>query len=200
MMHSPRTAPTTEVTLKFTHNKTSSNVKEKVDELHLHDKINKLKSYYKSAQGLIADEMSRKAHRSRVNKLGSPGLSRCLSDNPMMFRKQSANHDLVYNSIHEQSVHMFGSFKQKLYESQQNTLNARASSINESELPAIKESNSTHRPSVNRQAGNKVDIKTIFKENLKNKTLHHKNIIDAYFKDRNLVQQKQQNIMFKSFN
>lgn len=76
MMHSPKTAPTMEANLKYTHNKTASNVKENVDELHLHEKINKLKSYYKSAQGQLADELSRKAHRSRMDKMASPNLSR----------------------------------------------------------------------------------------------------------------------------
>jgi hypothetical protein len=76
LIHSPKTAPTVEETLKFTHNKYSSNVKEKVDELHIQNKINKLKSYYKSAQSLIADEKSKKAHRSRVERFNSQSLSK----------------------------------------------------------------------------------------------------------------------------
>lgn len=76
LIHSPKTAPTVEETLKFTHNKSSSIVKEKVDELHIQDKISKLKSYYKSAQSLIADEMSRKAHRSRIERFKSQSLSK----------------------------------------------------------------------------------------------------------------------------
>jgi hypothetical protein len=77
MMHSPKTAPTMEVNLKYSPNKSATNMKqESIDELHLYDKINKLKSYYKSAQGHIADEMSRKAHRSRIDKMSSPNLTR----------------------------------------------------------------------------------------------------------------------------
>jgi len=93
-MHSPKTAPMMEKLLMFTHNKTSSNVKEKVDEGNLHEKINKLKSYYKSAQGLLADEMSRKAHRSRMENFGSPKLKNCLSDIPFNFTTQGRNEEI----------------------------------------------------------------------------------------------------------
>lgn len=74
LMHSPKTAPTLETNLKYTHNKTSSNINTKVDELHLHEKISKLKSYYKSAQSLIADELSKKARNSKLAKQGVPEL------------------------------------------------------------------------------------------------------------------------------
>lgn len=70
LMHSPKTAPVVEAELKFSKNKTSSKVLQNVDELHLHDKIGKLKSYFKSAQGLIADELSREA--AYINKFQSP--------------------------------------------------------------------------------------------------------------------------------
>lgn len=202
LMHSPKTAPTVEATLKYTHNKSASNVQQKVDELHVHEKISKMKSYFKSAQSLIADELSKKAHRSRMQKLGSPGGSLCFSEHHSIMRPIDQTEAPDYTPVKEQSVQMFGSFKQKFLEPQLSGLKAKSSSKRNSELPMIRENMSTNRQSIQFKGTKKQkkDVKTILQENLKNRTIHHRNIIDAYFrKDRNLVRSKQ-NLMFKSVN
>jgi hypothetical protein len=113
----------------------------------------------------------------------------------------SQEKDGAVDTQFEQSVHMYRSFKTNFLKSQQTAYLENKASNRESELPMIKE-NSTHRQSVRQrqfQRG-KVDIKKILRENLNNKTLHHRNIIDAYFKkDRNLVKSKQGQ-MFRSYN
>jgi hypothetical protein len=204
MMHSPKTAPTMEVNLKYSPNKSATNMKqESIDELHLYDKINKLKSYYKSAQGHIANEMSRKAHRSRIDKMSSPNLTRWFSENASAPRRHLGYDDESVNSPEKDtSIQMFGSFQQNLCENQQTTAKDHSISKVDSQLPAIKEGTSTTRPSIYKQPPKiaaKFSLKAVLKEKLKNHTIHHKNIIDAYFKkDRNSVPNRR-TVMFKSF-
>lgn len=123
LIHSPKTAPTIETNLKFTHNKTASNVKVNVDELHLLEKICKLKSYYKSAQSLIADQLSKKASlkkadRNRDNKLFKSATEDFVFKNQLQstgFNPFSTNQD-VFSPNKEESVQMFNSFKNKFYD------------------------------------------------------------------------------------
>ena len=207
LIHSPKTAPTIETNLKYTHNKTASNVKINVDELHLLEKINKLKSYYKSAQSLIADQLSKKAHISRAEKNGNNLLFKSMTDNlGINSQLQSAgmnpfstNQEGFFASK-EESVQMFGSFKNKFYETKlsNKTLSQERKDPNKKlpELHTIVEG-STHRTNLTNNRGNmrdaNIDIKAILRENLKNKTLQHKNIIEAYFKrtDKHLVRPKE---------
>jgi len=54
----------------------------------------------------------------------------------------------------------------------------------------IVEKNSTHRSAMLHKVNpqKRVEIKQILKENLKNRSIHHKSIIDAYFKNKNVTE------------
>jgi len=191
LMHSPKTAPMMEKNLKYTHNKTSSNLHDKVDEQNLYEKINKLKSYYKSAQALIADERSRKAHRSRMENAGNHRLTNCFSQDGINFSQKTMD-ERLFSSSKEESVAMNDSFVKKVRDSHL--------SITDKELPAIKEGNSSYRPSLPRNTMSKSKThttKSSFGCHKKQNKIPHKTIIEAYFKDRRLVERKN-NLMFKS--
>ena len=209
LIHSPKTAPTIETNLKYTHNKTASNVKVNVDELHLLEKISKLKSYYKSAQSLIADQLSKKAQLNKAERNKDNRLFKSATDN-FIFNSQlqsaginpfSTNQEAFYSPNKEESVQMFDSFKNKFYNSKlsMKTFSQERKDTTKKlpELPFIGEG-ATHRENMgnskSRIKNNGVDIKAILRENLKNKTLEHKNIIEAYFKrtDKHLVKPKEE--------
>ena len=206
LMHSPKTAPVVETSLKYSKNKTASTIYQNADELNLHENINKLKSYYKSAQGLIANELSHEARMKKKNNFNAVSLSRCFSEKQNMNHKHSSSmanrftisQDSIQSPVpfQESSVHMFDNEQQKMYESQ-NVLPLPKDFIeitsNQQQLPAILENKSTNRSSVRNKINGKtsVALKELLKSNLKNKTIHHKSIIDRYFvKDPNLVKSK----------
>ena len=195
LIHSPKTAPTVETSLKFSKSKNSNTIKQNMDEGNLHEKISKLKSYYKSAQGLIADELS---HEARIKKQDrqSNELTRCFSEQKEYNHAHSGSMPLQFamsqssleppRPIKEDTVNIFGSFNNKFFESQnhilqqENLIDLDISASPKQGLPAIVENKSSNRTSLKggRLSG---QMKEMLKRNLKNKTVHHKFIIDRYF-------------------
>lgn len=118
LIHSPKTAPTAEETFKHSRHLNSPDFPSQIDEQHVHEEISKLKSYYKSAQSIIADEMSRKAHNSRMNKVGGLGLAKSMSYNGWNGQAEQEISEMECPPFREKSVHMSGTFKQNLFNSQ----------------------------------------------------------------------------------
>ncbi|CAI2361172.1 unnamed protein product [Moneuplotes crassus] len=66
LLHSPKTAPMKNKNLNWTHSKNASIQKDKINESDIHDKIKKLKTYFKSAQGFIAQERAKHPIRNQA--------------------------------------------------------------------------------------------------------------------------------------
>ena len=108
LIHSHKSIPKQDENLKFSHNKHTDLVKVELDELHWYEKINKIKTYYKSAQGVIANQLSRKAHRSRAELEDWAKLSKVLSNkfdkNELESSFSSNIEDKIYSSNNYSTV------------------------------------------------------------------------------------------------
>ena len=202
LIHSPKEAPTHKENLKFTHSKNASLVKVNLDESHVYDKINKLKSYYKSAQSLIANQLSRKAHRSRADNENFAKLSSVLSKNfstKNQFKEGLDNSFSSYkderncppkNKIKNQDINF--QTRDKIQISIKSLNQGNDQILKLPELPAIVETKSTHRTETQKiPTKSPADLKTILKKRLKNKSIQHKSLIDIYFAhpDKRLISQ-----------